>query len=244
MIEKTEPKLLSKIGNEWDAMCGYRQQVIDAGKDISFSHVTAPCILDHIKRLKPQKVLDVGCGTGCLTSLISNYTKVSIGIDISPKSIDLAMKKYSNQSVSFFNSSISDFVSEIQFDACVANMVLSCDPIWLESIKRIHELLNRNGKLLVMLPHPVSWPLYWDFLKEEWFNYYDEIYIEHDFSISFAKALGQATYIHRPLSTYINSICAQGFFLESMVEPYPQMVTPPGYSYEYPRFLFMQFGKK
>lgn len=243
MVKKIAPKNVHDICTEWDNVCFRRHEAIEHGKDYSLFHVTIPCILNELKQLAPQRVLDVGCGTGYLTFLASNFAEQCVGIDISAKSIQIATSTYSNAKVSFHPSLISKYSPGILFDTCIANMVFSSDPDWKSSINSIHNLLVPNGNLLVMLPHPIFWAQYWDISNEPWFDYREEIYIEHNFSISFAKSLGQATYIHRPLSTYINEICSSGFSLESLIEPYPREPIPDGYRYDYPRFLFMRFKK-
>lgn len=243
MLKRTNPKCLCEVKAEWDALCTTRQNAIDAGQDYSLLAVTAPCIIKELD-MPNNGILDVGCGTGYLTSLLAKHTTRCVGIDVSASSIDVAKLRYSDSSAVFMVSSIGNFSTDIKFDICVANMVLSCDPDWETSIRSIKNLLNERGKLLIMLPHPCYWPKYWGFDKESWFNCNEEIYIEHDFSISLAKSLGNATYIHRPLSMYITKICGEGFILEKMVEPYPVSELPEDYKYEYPRFLLLKFEKE
>lgn len=243
MLKRTNPKFLKEVQAEWDALCNIRQDAIDSGKDFSLMAVTAPCIIKELD-VPNNGILDVGCGTGYLTSLLATYTTRCVGIDVSAASIDIAKSRYSDSSAVFTVSSIGNFNTDNRFDICVANMVLSCDPDWEQSVQSIYNLLSERGKLLVMLPHPCYWSKYWGFENEDWFNCNEEIYIEHDFSISLVKSLGSATYIHRPLSTYIGKICGAGFMLEKMVEPYPVREMPKEYKYDYPRFLFLKFVKQ
>lgn len=242
MLNRTNPKFLNEIQAEWDVLCNSRQDAIDSGKDFSLLAVTAPCIIKELD-VPNNGILDVGCGTGYLTSLLAEYTTRCVGIDISTNSIALAKSRYSDSRAEFLVSSISKYKPTRSFDICVANMVFSCDPDWENSIRSIRRLLSPNGKLLVMLPHPCYWSKYWGFEDEEWFNCNEEIYIEHDFSLSLVKSLGNATYIHRPLSLYISKICGENFLLEKMIEPYPIRALPDKYEYEYPRFLLMKFVK-
>jgi len=243
MLKKTNPKFLSEIQSEWDAMCGNRQEAIDLGKDFSLLAVTAPCIISELGTDRINSILDVGCGTGYLTSLLAQHANKCIGIDISANSVSIAKSRYANSGADFVVSSISKFSTNSEFDVCVANMVFSCDPDWADSIQAIHKLLTKNGKLLVMLPHPCNWSKYWGFENASWFKCSEEVYIEHDFSLSLAKSLGTATYIHRPLSMYISTICSKQFLLKKIVEPYPVFSLPDNYKYDFPRFLFMHFQK-
>ena len=244
MLKKTNPKNLSDIQKEWDCLCSNRQEVIESGLDFSLFAVTAPCIIQELGTSKVNSIIDIGCGTGYLTSLLAKHANTCIGIDISAKSIAVARGRYSDSGATFIVSSINDYCTNSPFDICVANMVFSCDPDWVNSIRSIYRLLTQNGKLLVMLPHPCNWSKYWGFENASWFKCNEETFIEHDFSVSLAKSLGTATYIHRPLSLYISRICEEGFSLEKMLEPYPVETLPKDYAFDYPRFLFMKFSKK
>ena len=243
MRRKANPKKQSQIESEWDALCSARQDAIDSGKDFSLSAVTAPCIIRELCGQVIPSILDVGCGTGYLTSQLAKHAEKCVGIDISAKSISIAKSRYSESGAKFVRSSIGDYHSVDCFNICVANMVFSSDPDWIQSIQAIFKLLDKNGCLLVMLPHPCFWAKYWGIDTSSWFFYNEEVYIEHDFSLSLAKSLGTATYIHRPLSQYINTICSGGFILEKIEEPYPTKDIPPDYVFDYPRFLFLKFRK-
>lgn len=243
MIKRIDPKKISEIGNEWDMMSASRQAVIESGKDISLELVTAPSILRQVKKEGPETLIDVGCGTGFLTAKLAGLVSSCVGIDASGRSIEIAKKKYSKTKAHFYKYRISEYVTDIPFDMCVANMVFSSDPELSCSLQAIHNMLNVKGKLLVVIPHPCFWAKYWNFETEEWFDYGKEIFVEHDFSVSLVKSLGKATYIHRPLQQYINEITSNGFQLKELEELEPVGPLPAGYRYDYPRFLFMEFQK-
>lgn len=242
-MRNTQPKRLDDLCAEWDGVCEKREQVIESGKDISLLSVTAPWLLGSILGESPKTVLDAGCGTGYVSSLVAPHVDSCIGIDASKKSISIARRKYRCPNLDFQVSTIAGFESTQQFDLCLSNMALTSDPLWIESIARIYRLLKPHGALMVMIAHPCFWPRYWGFQNEKWFNYNDEIYIEHDFSISLVKSLGKTTYIHRPLTQYFEGITSAGFQIEKIEEPYPVGPLPEGYSYPYPRFLFLQCRK-
>ena len=61
-------------------------------------------ILNIIPIKKGNKVLDIGCGTGAITSLLQKKSQNTvIGLDISKKMIDLAKQKNTNPSIIFIN---------------------------------------------------------------------------------------------------------------------------------------------
>lgn len=239
----TTPKSIQEIGNEWDNVALTRHLTIEKGEDISFSSVTAPCILRHIQDDKPSTVIDVGCGSGTLSFEIAKRGTDCIGIDISTKSIDIAKEKYVRSNLQFFVSEISSFRPNTTVDACVANMVFMSDPNWIESITHLYNLLPAGGALYITLTHPCFWARYWGFENEEWFDYSKELFLESDFSISLKKNMGRSTYIHRPLTTYVNGLLSAGYTIDLIEEPFPVFNLPPEYEFLYPRFLFIKCKK-
>lgn len=242
-MRRTPPKSLNDICSEWDGVCEKRQTAIEQGLDASLSLVTAPCIVKSVREAAPNAILDVGCGTGYVTSLLAQEAAICCGIDASGHSIALAKERYILPNLQFVRSKLSDFSSDIPFDLCVAHMVLNCTPDLRGLLRRIYEFLPPSGAFFAMIPHPCFWPLYWGFQNEPWFRYQEEMFIEHDFSITLVNAMGKSTYIHRPLSQYINEIVSAGFSLEGTEEPYPIGPVPAGYSYPYPRFLLLKCRK-
>lgn len=243
MFKHIPPKNFTEICSEWDTVCSIRQNAIDSGNDVSLTSVIAPSILKNVLQESHQSIIDVGCGTGYIASLLAKDSEICYGIDVSSKSISIAREKYASTGARFFNSSIAEFSTTISFDMCISNMALISDPFLYESLKKMYEITVPNGHLVIMITHPCFWPKYWGFQDENWFNYNNEVFIEHDFSISLIKSMGKTTYIHRPLSSYINGLTSVGFTIEKFEEPYPVGSVPTGYNYEYPRFLLIKCRK-
>jgi len=235
---------LTEVSVEWDNICEKREAAIECGKDVSLMSVTAPWLIRRVREVRPKRLLDAGCGSGYITAQLVTGTDYCCGVDASRKSIALAREKYRATGIQFSLSPIADFHADVPFDLCVSMMALTSDPTWLASVQKIHSLLVPSGLFLIMISHPCFWPKYWGYQSEPWFNYNKEIYIEHDFSISLVKSMGKTTYIHRPLTQYYDGLIEAGFTVEKLEEPYPTSQTPDGYSYQYPRFLFLQCRKK
>jgi ubiquinone/menaquinone biosynthesis C-methylase UbiE len=101
--------------------------------------------------IKPgDKVLDVGCGLGKVTSLISKIvgpTGEVIGIDLNEKNLISAKDNAKNEgleNIKFITSNIDEF-SEGDFDAIVGRRVFMYLPDAQKSIKCLTALLKPNG---------------------------------------------------------------------------------------------------
>lgn len=246
MVKPIRPKKLEDISLEWDEVCHDRHDAITKEQDISLVSVTAPCVIRHVAEAAPGRVLDAGCGTGYLSSLIAKQLMdrgVCYGIDASRKSISIAQKNYLSGNLHFLQTTIQEYCPSALFDMCVSNMALTCDPELETTLNKLYSLLVPGGSLLIVIAHPWFWAQYWGYQDEAWFHYGEEIFMEHDFSITLVKSMGKSTYIHRPLSQYMSALLAAGFVIDEVEEPYPVGATPEHYTYRYPRFLFIR-GRK
>lgn len=239
-MNTTKRKEISVISREWDDICCQRQEAIISGKDISYIQVIEPTIVEELKGFKSKRLLDVGCGTGVLTNTLTEYSQNCTGIDVSEKSISIAKNNYQKDGLLFIQTAMKDYKCDQLYDICVSCMALMSDPDYVDTLKSIRKALERNGVLLVLITHPCFWAKYWKIDDKEWFNYEEEIYIEHDFSISLVKSIGKATYIHRPLEQYYMALSRAGYTIEKIKEAYPVGELPDGYKYDFPRFMLFR----
>jgi len=107
---------------------------------------------------KCKRVLDIGCGSGMIVNLLA-YRNPDIqfdAVDFSD-SIDFALDfstKHNIQNVRFYKMNFFEFQSKSTYDAVICNGVLHHIPDYLNAIKRIDHLLEKNGKLVVGLYNP------------------------------------------------------------------------------------------
>ena len=121
---------------------------------------------------KTDNVLDLACGKGAGTDIISDYAKEVSGIDYDKKYIIDAKLKFSKPNLKFILGSdelLEGF--EEQFDKVISTHTMehvSDDKLFL---KRIRNSLKRNGKLILevprLYPYPIGKPL-WPHHKREY----------------------------------------------------------------------------
>jgi len=105
-----------------------------------------------LRRFSPNKLLDVGCGNGKRTKLLSRYAREeTVGIDYSDKMIGLA-RKLENRKLHFSCDDILDLnhlkAAYNRFDciiSCRCLINLGSTKNQRQAIANVHKLLNRNG---------------------------------------------------------------------------------------------------
>lgn len=214
---------LSQIAEEWDEIGPIRHSLIISGKDISFSKILVP----YIKRCIPKEalsILDAGCGTGDLTKEISDGPRTLTGVDISPKSIEIAKGSNSSKNILYVNDSIEKFCNSTEdcFDVCVANMLFMDTPDYVECIKSIKGCLSENGVLIFTILHP----FFFEFNRGNFNNIFDysvRNIVVDEFKVTSAERSGKfRSHWHRPIEFYVTKLASAGFRIKSLSE-----LTPP-----------------
>lgn len=97
-----------------------------------------------------DKVLDVGCGTGIITPILSSKSKNEvIGIDISNKMIKIAKSKYIDKNVLFYCTNYYKYNTK-NFDLIVC---FNAYPHFIKQqlfVKKSFELLNDSGRIAII----------------------------------------------------------------------------------------------
>jgi len=135
----------------------YSKKQINTGINIRHYQLFKKIIKAGLK--KNFTVLEVGCGIGTLTSLILSYLKNGrlVAADISGKSIDIAKKRFANNTkVDFLVSDMMDFSNPQKFDMIILPDVLEHIPI--ENHLKLFEVLSNhmhdNSQIVINIPHP------------------------------------------------------------------------------------------
>jgi 2-polyprenyl-3-methyl-5-hydroxy-6-metoxy-1,4-benzoquinol methylase len=126
------------------------------GKTIeSRNLVTDSSIVDAVMSRKPRTVLDIGCGEGWLSRTLTARGITCVGADVVPELIEKARALGGGE---FHVASYEEMGAgqiEGKFDVAVANFSLIGGGAVDSLIRRIPELLNAGGALIVQTPHPV-----------------------------------------------------------------------------------------
>ncbi|MDO4798970.1 MAG: class I SAM-dependent methyltransferase [Bacillota bacterium] len=114
-----------------------------------WNHNTAyyPWIKKQLKH--SNRMLDIGCGDGCLIRYLEDDSKIFLGIDRESVCIDQANEQSHGPSASFVCCDFEDFPADDLFDAIV--FVASIHHMDMrKAIKKAKAMLSENGILIVV----------------------------------------------------------------------------------------------
>jgi O-antigen biosynthesis protein len=103
---------------------------------------------------KNKKILEIGCHTADLGTLLEKEQNIVTGVDINTYAVEVAKSKISQAFV--FNIEKNDFVGKFlssPFDIIICNQVLEHLHNPLSVLKNITKLLHPNGEIIIGLPN-------------------------------------------------------------------------------------------
>ncbi|HEY0677158.1 MAG TPA: class I SAM-dependent methyltransferase [Chitinophagaceae bacterium] len=103
--------------------------------------------------LIPGRVLDIACGTGYGTNMLSQYSdQECTGVDISADAISYALKRYAHPRTRFIREDLMKFKDEKQFENIVSLETIEHLPEPEKVVAHLNELLRPGGQLIVSAP--------------------------------------------------------------------------------------------
>jgi trans-aconitate methyltransferase len=104
-------------------------------------------LVDLLNPKAGERILDLGCGTGYLSNLITESGASVTGIDNSPDMINKAKREYPN--IDFRILSATDFYFEESFDAIFSNAALHWVLDKKSAVDCMHKNLKTGGRLVL-----------------------------------------------------------------------------------------------
>lgn len=136
---------------------------VDVEKFTNWSHrYFKAYMLPHLPKNKDCNILEIGCGYGRYTSLLTNtlgYTNV-VGIDISEEQIDFAKNNFKLNNV--FKADALEYLQKnstsVKYDVIIVMDVLEHLELsyGLELFRQMHRSLGKDGKVIIQVPNGLS----------------------------------------------------------------------------------------
>lgn len=143
----------------------YHQNRILQKRLISNRDFTYQYILRYLNKYVKQNyyVLDIGCGTGTLSLYLAARGNFVVGIDVSKKAIAICIRNANNlnlsRNISFLVSNFPHSSFKKKFDLVICSEVIEHIEHDTVALKKIYELLNPKGIVILSTPS-LNAPLY------------------------------------------------------------------------------------
>lgn len=233
--------------NPWDLNAERRREQIRSGLDLSYTHVLTPAILSALPAASTERrpsVLDAGCGTGVLASLLWKAGWDVVGVDSSSKMIEIAQEDNAErEGVRFLRAELVDLANLFapkSFDAAVANMSLTGIVDLAPVLQKIGQVIKTQGPLVITDVHPWFWRKYKD---REDLPYCGTVAVIESLTISLDPEPLPApiTVVYRPLSELCRALSEAKFLVDRIDEPKPPIDVAGLYPepWRYPRFIVL-----
>jgi len=135
-------------------------QYVKRNKSLLMNYVTLNTVLRSLGKIKNKSVLDVGCGNGyvCRKFYALGASRI-VGIDISPKQIELAKHSANNNKIEYVCGDATDLKNIVKgtFDIVTSISVLNYIEIKKELgtiISNVFDKLNDGGKFVSIVVNP------------------------------------------------------------------------------------------
>ena len=232
--------------HRWCDSAELRRNQIESGLDITFNEVFKPLFVSRVSALKPNKILEVGAGTGHLSRELEKNGCQITAIEPSKGMFDVAADVLKGGHVNLINCSSYDLPETSKFDVAFSHMVAHAVNDISQFFLSIVRHLECGAHFIFSIPHPCFYNNYKRLFGVE-YNYMAQITKEISFSITkdSKNMITGVPYHHRPLSEYINSLVSSGFTIDGFDETYPSIEIQElyGIPWEIPRYCVFRCKK-
>ena len=182
-------------------------------------------MLEALGDVSGKSVIDIGCGEGRFSRLLSELGATVTGIDLTEALIKRARSVGSKRETYLLGDAETlDGVSDESFDLAVSYIVLVDLLDYRRSIRQAYRVLRPGGRFIVCNLHPMRTAVKsvdgWISDRSGKLFYPVDSYTEEG-EREFLWMGGPFINMHRTLSSYVSAFLEAGFVLEGLHEPVP-----------------------
>ena len=210
-------------GGPWDSHAGWWQRQFTDGVDPEYQEQILPLVEELT--LGFDKVLDIGCGEGQVTRALPSKPSRVVGVDPSWKQVSKALERSVGEVYIQASADELPLVSGA-FDAAVACLVFEHITEMREAVAEVARILKPGGRFVFLLNHPLlqtpgsGWVE--DYPSDPPSQYWriGQYLVEQE-TLEEVELGVEISFVHRPLSVYLNALAENELMLKRMVEPAP-----------------------
>lgn len=183
--------------------------------------VDEPAIMARAEKLRPERVLEVGCATGVLTEKLAALASELVAIDRSPLMIERAKDRAWATEVSLVCSDAVDYQDDRSFDLVVSSMTAHLIDDFSRFARFAYTSLREGGTFLFSQRHPIRTanPNGCNVTNNEPHWNVGQYFTDGLRSYKWLEA--DVFCFHRSIETIVSSLVREGFEIREIVEPLP-----------------------
>lgn len=183
-----------------------------------------------------RTIIDIGCGDGQIARMMAAVGATVVGVDPTWNQIRVAAERGGGVRCASATADRLPF-ADATFDAAVACLVFEHIDAVDEAIAEVARVLRAGGRFAFFLNHPLLQTPGSGWIDDHVLDPPEQYwrigpYLTEDVTVEQVELGVFIRFIHRPLSRYLNTLAANGFVLEQMLEPAP----PPGFMERAPEY--------
>lgn len=128
---------------------GYHRDDTYIGEELLFNNIFQKRVNKIINFKKNGRVLEIGCSTGLMLSILSKKGWEVTGIEISKEAADVAMKR----GIQVYTEPFENIELSQKFDLIILNHTLEHLENPKKVLEKAHSLLTKNGLLYIDVPN-------------------------------------------------------------------------------------------
>ncbi|HYS30443.1 MAG TPA: class I SAM-dependent methyltransferase, partial [Candidatus Limnocylindria bacterium] len=134
-----------------EAASYYRDLRWERNRLVRFEKALTQRVLEEELGLGPfASLLEIGCGPGTWTGLLSHRARSVTAIDLSPQMLEQARQAVPSAGVHFVQADAARFDTDDRFDAAVSVRVLEYIPEWAAIVARLGQLVRPQGRVVLV----------------------------------------------------------------------------------------------
>lgn len=190
--------------------------------------LTNNAVIEAVGPAAGMDILDMGCGEGYLTRLMSRAGARVVGVDACERFTEAARAEASAQGLHIeyrFGRAESLPCSDGSFDVVLANHVLNELPDLEEPVQEVGRVLKIGGRFVALMLHPcfyrANFTKVGELLPITPGEYFGDRELSQHFMVSGLKSPAPVRMWLRPLEAYVSAITRAGMVITSLSEPHP-----------------------
>jgi 2-polyprenyl-3-methyl-5-hydroxy-6-metoxy-1,4-benzoquinol methylase len=183
--------------------------------DLTRQYLLNPALFSLLAAVRGTTILDAGCGQGYLARLLARRGACVTGIEPSEAFYRYALRREETEQlgIQYLQADLSTWnPMPNHFAVVIANMVLMDIADYESALANCVAALQPKGKLIFSILHPC--------FEEAGSAWHDKGYVAvQNYFEQRAIKQTYGYFIHRTLSTYLNSVLRAGCVIEQVLEP-------------------------